>query len=121
MNILKHIPSVLLGLVFFAFGLAYFLKLMPTPPMEGNMQAFMKLFGETGYMNFVKVFEVIGGALLFHPRTRAIGICIITPIALNILAFELFISKQPGIGVALVLVSVAAIYFEKDKFKSLMA
>lgn len=121
MNIVKQIPVILLALVFFVFGLAYFLKLMPHPEMEGDMLTFMNLFESGGYMMIVKAFEVIGGLLLFLPRTRGIGLCIITPIVVNILIFELTIAKQPGIGVVLLIVNIIAIYFEKDKFKGLFA
>ena len=118
MNIVKQIPAFLLRLVFFGFGLAYFFKLLPTPPMEGNMLAFMNLFGGTGYMDVIKVLEVLGGLLLFFPRTRGIGLCIITPITINILLFELLIAKQPGIGIPLIIINILAIVMAKDKFKS---
>jgi putative oxidoreductase len=121
MNIVKQIPVTLLALIFFVFGLAYFLKLIPTPEIQGDILTFMNLFESGGYMKAVKAFEVLGGLLLFIPRTRGIGLCIITPIVVNIILFELTIAKQPGIGFALLLVNIIAIYFEKDKFKSLLA
>ena len=119
MKIIKHVPAILLALVFFGFGMAHFLHLMPTPPMTGDAATFGELLGKSGYMEFVKVLEVIGGLLLFFPRTRGIGICIIAPVVLNILCFEVFIDKKPGIGVALMIVTIIAIYFEKDRFKSI--
>jgi putative oxidoreductase len=116
MKIVKHIPAILLAILFGVFGIAYFLKLMPTPPMTGDPLTFMTLFSSTGYMNIIKALEVIGGLMLFLPRTRAMGLCIITPIAVNILLFEVCIAKQPGIGIACVLLCMLAIYFIKEKF-----
>jgi putative oxidoreductase len=116
MKIVSQIPAYLLALVFIVFGLAFLLKLMPTPPLEGNMASFMQLFGSTGYMTVIKVLEVVGGLLLILPRTRAMGMCIIAPISVNILLFEVLVAKQPGIGIALVLLCVLAIYSMRDRF-----
>lgn len=120
-TILQQIPAYLLGLVFSVFGLAYFFKLIPSPEMQGDMLTYMNLMEPTGYMKVVKAFEVLGGLLLFVPRTRGIGLCIITPIVINILCFELLIAKMPGIGVILLIVNTIALFLAKDKFKSLFS
>jgi hypothetical protein len=39
----------------------------------------------------------------------------------NILIFELHIAKQPGIGVALVVVTALAMYLNKEKYSSILA
>jgi hypothetical protein len=39
----------------------------------------------------------------------------------NILIFELHIAKQPGIGVALVVVTALAMYFNKEKYSSILS
>jgi hypothetical protein len=119
MNIVKSIPAFLLAILFAGFGIAYLLHLMPTPPMTGDMATFMELFDKSGYMTIVKILEVIGGLLVILPRTRAIGLCILAPIAVNILLFELCIAKAPGIGIAVCIGVALAIFLEKDKFKGL--
>ena len=117
MHIVKQIPFYLLAFVFVVFGAMYFLHAMPEPnDMNDNMKAFMTLFGGTGYMAIIKVLEIIGGLLLILPRTRAMGMCIIAPICVNIMLFELLIAKQPGIGIALVGLCILGIYTIKDKF-----
>jgi putative oxidoreductase len=75
---------------------------------------------QSKYMTTVKVLEIIGGVLLLFPKTRAIGICIIVPIVVNILLFEIFIAKSVSIGAALVVLSILAIYFNKEKFASML-
>lgn len=116
MKIVKQIPALLLALVFIVFGGVYFLKLIPTPPMTGNLLTFMTLFGDSGYMTFVKILEVVFGLLLLIPKTRALGLLLILPIVVNILCFEVFIAKQPGIGVALLLINFIGIFLAKDKY-----
>jgi putative oxidoreductase len=117
----KQIPVYLLALVFIAFGLMYFLKMMPVQPEMNDLQkGYFTALGSTGYMDFIKALEVIGGILLILPRTRGIGICIIVPIVVNILCYEVFIEKAPGIGIALIVLSALAIFFNKEKFAGIL-
>ena len=121
MNILKQIPAYLLGALFVFGGVSYLFKLAPEQPMTGDPETFMKLFGSTGYMTTIKVCELLFGILVLIPKTRALGLLLLAPIVANILLFELHIAKQPGIGVALVVVLALAIYFNKEKYSSVLA
>ncbi len=121
MKIVKQLPAYLMGLLFAWGGISYLFKLVEMPPQTGDMATFMKLFGDTGYMTSIKIFELIGGILLFLPKTRAIGWLVILPISINILLFELHLAHQPGIGVACVLLCALGIYLEKDKYMGLIS
>ena len=99
---MKHLPTIagiLLGLLFIAAGLVVLLKLMPMPPLpEGSPAAmFMGAFGPTGYFTFVKILEVLGGILVAIPRTRNLGLLVLGPIIVNILAFHVFITRGHGL------------------------
>ncbi len=118
---LKQIPVYLLALVFIAFGMMYFLKMMPDMPPPNDLQkGFFGSVGATGYMDVIKVMEVLGGLMLIFPRTRAMGLCIIVPIVVNIFFYEIFIAKEAGIGIALIVLSALALYFNKEKFASVL-
>ncbi len=98
----KYLPIVaggLLGLLFVMSGMIVLLKLAPMPKLpEGSPAAlFMGVFGPTGYMSFVKVFEVLGGVLVAIPRTRNLGLLVLGPIIVNILAFHIFITGGAGL------------------------
>lgn len=121
MNILKQIPAYLLGALFVFGGAAYLFKFAPEQPMTGNPETFMKLFGGTGYMTTIKVCELLFGLLVLIPKTRALGLLLLAPIVANILLFELHIAKAPGIGVALVVVIALAMYFNKEKYSSILS
>jgi putative oxidoreductase len=86
--------------MFVAFGLMVLLHLVPDQPLpEGSPAAmFMGAFGPTGYMTFIKVLEVLGGILVAIPRTRNLGLLILGPIIVNILAFHIFIMKGEGLA-----------------------
>ena len=100
---MKYAPQIaasLLGLLFVVFGLNFFLKFiqMPAGPPEGSPPAlFMAALYPTGYLAFVKVFEILGGVLVAIPKTRNIGLLVLGPIVINILAFQVFLAKGAGL------------------------
>jgi putative oxidoreductase len=117
---LKQIPAYLLALVFIAFGAMYFFTEPPKMELNDAQKGFFTAFGGTGYMKAIKVLEIIGGLLLVLPRTRAMGICIIVPIVINIFFYEVFIAKEVSIGAALLVLSILAVYFNKERFTSIL-
>ena len=120
MKFAKEIPAVLLGLVFFVFGLMFFLKMMPTPPMEGVMADYMKVMGNTGYITVVKVLEITIGLLLLIPKTRPLAMILIAPIIVNILLFELLVAKAPGIGVALTIINIIGLFMYRRRYAGII-
>jgi putative oxidoreductase len=99
MKLAANIAGGLLGLLFIAFSLIVLLKLvqMPPPPEGSPAAMFMGAFLPTGYLTFVKIFELVGGCLVAIPRTRNFGLLVLGPIILNILAFHIFIMKGEGL------------------------
>ncbi len=98
MKIASHLAGALLGAIFLFAATAYFLKLFPEPsfPAGSPVALFMGAMGPTGYMDFVKVCELLGGILVIVPATRNIGLLVLGPIIVNILAFHIFILKGAG-------------------------
>jgi putative oxidoreductase len=97
------VARVLLGLPFFVFRLDFFLKVltMPTPQFPDIATGYITAIGTTGYMKVVKVLELVGGGLVLSGRLVPLGLVLLTPVAVNIALFELFLLGQPGLGVAL--------------------
>lgn len=92
---MKHtynLAAGLLGLVFVVFGLNFFFKFIPIPqPPEGSPAAmFLGGMFLSGFLGFVKVLEIVGGVLVAIPRTRNLGLLVLGPIIVNILAFNAF-------------------------------
>ena len=83
-----HAARILLGLVFFVFGLNGFFEFIPAPDVEPP--PFAKILMESGYIYVVKALEVVGGALLLVNRQVPLGLVLLGPVVVNILLFHLF-------------------------------
>ena len=92
---------VILGLVFFVFGLNNILHFMnaPLPPGDGGI--WLGLMMSHKYVTFVALLQIIGGLLLLVGRFVPLGLTILAPILVNILCFHLFFGV-PGIAVGIV-------------------
>jgi putative oxidoreductase len=122
MNYVKQIPAVLLGLMFLMSAIMFFSGKMPSPPdMSDASKTYMGLLMPTGYMQFIKICELLFAVLILVPKTRALGLILMMPICINILCYELFIDKHPGIGAVLVLVNAIALFLQKDNYKNIIA
>jgi uncharacterized membrane protein YphA (DoxX/SURF4 family) len=95
----------LLGLIFFVFGLNFFLHFIPTPPMSGPPGDFAGAMIATGYLFvLVKVTEVVAGALLLVGRYVPLALALLAPVVVNIVAFHAFLAPS---GIVLPLVVLA--------------
>lgn len=113
MKYLPAIAGVLLGLLFAFASLAYFFNLMgdqPPPPKDSAMEHFFIAIATTGFLTFVKVLELTGAVLVAIPATRRIGLLILGPIAVNILAFHLLIARDGILNPMLIAVAVLPLY-----------
>ena len=128
-NMKKHLPTVagiLLGLLFLMASLAVLLKLAPVPKFpEGTPIAlFMGAFAPTGYMTFVKIFELTGAILVMIPRTRNFGLLVLGPIIVNILAFHTFILHGEGLLdpmlIAIIILALYLLWDARQKFLGLL-
>ena len=93
MRVIVIIARVLLGLVFFVFGLNGFLQFMPNPPPPPAAGAFFGALLATHYMFFL-IFgtQVLGGALLLIGVAVPFALTILAPVIVNIVFFHVFLS-----------------------------
>jgi putative oxidoreductase len=97
------IVRTLLGAAFLVYGVNYFLNFLEVPPPpSGPASDFLGVLIPSGYLTVVKVLEAAGGLLLITGRWAPVGITLVTPVAVNIMLYEVLLLGQPGIGVALV-------------------
>lgn len=92
---LPTVARVLLGLVFFVFGLNGFFHFIPQPPMSGPPAEFAGALVATGYMfPLIKTTEVVGGLLLLSGRLVPLALTLLAPVIVNIVLFHLVLA--PG-------------------------
>jgi putative oxidoreductase len=105
---ITNVVAGLLGLLFLVFGLNFFLQFMPVPPPpEGSpAAAFLGSLYGSGYLAFVKVLEIAGGIALAIPFLRRLGLLLLGPVIVNILAFGVFFTNGASLVTPPVLVII---------------
>lgn len=95
MNKLALPARLLLGGIFFVFGLNGFFQFIPIPAAPEAATQFIMSLINTGYlMKIVKIVEIIGGALLLAGVFVPLALLILTPIILNIFWYDLFLNPS---------------------------
>ena len=126
---MKHAPDiagVLLGLAFITFGLNFFFGFLPESPLRAGSPAavFGNIMYVSGYLTFVKVLEILGGALVAIPKTRNFGLLILGPIIINILCFNVYLPGANGLFsapvIAISLLALFLLWSEKKAFATLL-
>ena len=100
------VARILLGLLFFVFGLNGLLHFLPMPPEPGDAGLFGAIMARHGWLQLVSVLQVVGGLLLLVGRYVPLGLVMLTPIIINILLFHLLLTGGSGVapgGIAAVL------------------
>jgi putative oxidoreductase len=75
---------IILGLIFFIFGLNNILHFLPMPLPSGDALTFMTVLATHGWMTFVGVLMVIAGLLLIVGRFVPLALVLLAPIIVNI-------------------------------------
>lgn len=107
----RHLPTaarLLLGLLFLVTGLNGFLDFLPHPttPIPEGALAFTAAMLSTGYLfPLVMGTQLVSGALLLLNRWVPLGLTLLAPVVVNILAFHLFLAPT-GLGLALVVLAL---------------
>lgn len=104
MKIVTIIARILLGLMFFVFGLNPFLKFLPMPQLEGVWGQFLGALVVSHYVWVIGATQVVSGALFLIGRYVPLAIALSGPVIVNIIAYHL--TMQP---IGFQLAAVAAI------------
>jgi putative oxidoreductase len=121
MKIVALIARILLGLVFFAFGLIAFLPFVPKGPMPTGLAGqFVTALIQSHYGLVVSALQIVGGALLLVNRYVPLGLTILGPIIVNIFLYHLLLFHM-GVGIAAVVVILWCIvaFYHRQAFSGL--
>jgi putative oxidoreductase len=121
--------SILLGLCFLVASITVLFNLVDQskysmPPEGTPAWYFITGFGQTGYVKFVKMFELVGALVVMVPRLRNLGLLLLGPVIVNIVAFHVFVyDPMQLLNPMLDIILVCALYLLWDarhKFSALV-
>src|ERR1700740_3795610 len=102
MRIVALIARLLLGLIFFVFGLNGFLNFLNMGPMPTGLAGqFMGALFLSHYYWVVAALQIAGGLLLLVNRFVPLALVLLGPVIVNILCYHLFLNHA-GVAPAIV-------------------
>ena len=116
-NRIAIVLRVLLGLIFFIFGLNGFFHFIPLPPPANPAAgAYMGGLFQSGYFfPLLALVQTLAGALLLAGLFVPLALLLLAPVTLHILLYHIFLDPA-GMGLALLVVilnaSLGWIYLE---------
>lgn len=104
MKIATLIARILLGLVFFVFGMNGFLHFIPAGPLPSGLAGqFIGALMQSHYVLVVSALQVAGGALLLVNRYVPLALVLLGPVIVNIFFFHLFMDRR-GLPLAILVI-----------------
>lgn len=113
---------ILLGLIYFVFGLNFFLNFIPNDAQHGQVAGnFLGgLFGTGYFFPFMKTVEVILGAFLLIRLFVPLSLVVLAPITINIFLFHAFLEPATvGMSAVMLVLNFTLLWAYRDYFKPL--
>ena len=110
---------VALGLIFFTFGLNYFLEFLPAPPPPpAQALAFVGGLAAGGYVfPLIKVIEAVAGVALLANRFVPLALTLLAPIIVNIAAFHFLLAPSYAMPVVLLVLELYLAWSYRDLYR----
>ena len=123
-NVSVTVTRILLGLIYFIFGLNFFFHFIPSGAApDGKAGAFLGGLFQSGYIfPLIKIIEVIAGTLLLFGRYIPLVLVVLMPISINILLFHSIL--EPGtmpitISLIIIVCQLFLAWVYRDYYKQL--
>ncbi len=114
---------VILGLIFFVFGLNGFLNFLPMPELTGDAGSFFQgLMAAPYFLPLLKVVEVLAGVMLLVRRFVPLALILLAPIVVQIFLFHAMLAPE-GLPLPIVIVLLEGylgFVVYKDSFRTVL-
>ena len=119
MRIVALIARLLLGLIFFVFGLNGFLQFLDMGPMPTGLAGqFIGALFQSHYLWVVAGLQVIGGALLLINRFVPLALVLLGPVIFNILLYHLLMNPAGMVNAIVVAVLWLIVFYAHRQYFS---
>jgi putative oxidoreductase len=118
MKIAVLIARILLGLVFFVFGLNAFLHFIPAVLPSGVAGQFLMALFQSHYVLFIGAVQVAGGALLLVNRYVPLALTILGPVIVNILLYHMLLDHTGAVVAIIVAILWGILAFRYRQYFS---
>jgi hypothetical protein len=116
------VARLMLGTIFFVFGLNGFLQFLPQPPMPEAAGAFLGGLAGSGYFfPLLKGTEVLAGLALLSNRWVPLALTVLAPITVNILLFHLVLAPAPGLPLVIIAAQLYLAWVHRDVFAGILS
>jgi len=118
-NKILTVLSAIFGLLLINGGLDKFFHYMPTPEDLNPelIKDFEALVEISWLMPLIALAELIGGALLIFPRTRALGALIVLPVMVGVLLTHIFVDpSQIIVAIVIWVILLWILYDNREKY-----
>ncbi len=123
MSVARTIARILLGVAWVFFGLNGFFHFFTPPPMAGDAGTFFTGMMASGYIfPVISAVEIIAGLMFLANRFVALGLLLLAPILMNILAFHLMLDlKGIGMGLLFTVLALFLAWCERSAFAGVLS
>jgi len=110
-----------MGFIIFGFNIIHPFIATPPPPAGSLAAQFVAVMVPSHWMLLVGVVQLLGGLLVLIGRTAPLGLVLLGPILVNILAFHILIQGGQGIAPGLVfsILEIFLIYSYRSYFRAI--
>ena len=123
MKIATLLGRIVLGTGFVLFGLNILHPFMTAPPPpEGSLAGqFVAVMVPSHWMTLIGLVQLVGGLLVLAGRTAPLGLVLLGPVLVNILAFHICLEGGHGIAPGLVfsVFEIFLIYAYRSYFRAI--
>jgi len=110
-----------MGFIIFGLNILHPFMTAPPPPQGSLTAQFVAVMVPTHWMAFVGLVQLVGGLLVLTGRTAPLGLVLLGPILVNILAFHILLQGGQGIAPGLVFsaLEIFLIHAYRSYFRSI--